>query len=163
MYSWRNITKSCIYTWFSLVLCLSFLQVSVGSDANMKYCVYDTDIATGLGVGSLLFLMVSQLMIMGVTRCLCCGRSLQPGRSRVWAIVFFISCWYSINLLFFYQFKKHTPPILDAGWRSSLLRYAYLLAQWKMLTTPSTGPTSRKLLLRVTRWGRECLEPGQPS
>lgn len=68
-------------------------SVSVGTDVNMNYCVYDTDIATGLGVGSLLFLMVSQLMIMAATRCLCCGRSLQPGRSRVWAIVLFISCW----------------------------------------------------------------------
>ncbi|XP_057797437.1 uncharacterized protein LOC131013386 isoform X2 [Salvia miltiorrhiza] len=68
-------------------------SVSVATEANTKYCAYDSDIATGLGVGSFLFLMVSQLMIMGASKCLCCGRALRPGCSRVWAIVLFIFCW----------------------------------------------------------------------
>ncbi|KAK4386615.1 hypothetical protein Sango_2532100 [Sesamum angolense] len=65
----------------------------VATDANFNYCVYESDIATGLGVGSFLFLMASQLLIMAATRCLCCGRALRPSRSRVWAIVLFITCW----------------------------------------------------------------------
>ncbi|XP_051135815.1 uncharacterized protein LOC127254641 [Andrographis paniculata] len=60
---------------------------------NSKYCHYDKDIATGLGVGSLLLLTASQILIMAVARCLCCGRPLQPGRARVRTIVFFITCW----------------------------------------------------------------------
>ncbi|CAK9152495.1 unnamed protein product [Ilex paraguariensis] len=63
------------------------------TDSN--YCLYDSDIATGLAVGSLLFLIASQLLIMVASRCLCCGRALKPGRSRAWAIVLFISCWAS--------------------------------------------------------------------
>ncbi|KAL7213114.1 hypothetical protein ACSBR2_015760 [Camellia fascicularis] len=58
-----------------------------------SYCQYSSDIATGLGVGSLLFLLASQLLIMVVSRCMCCGRALRPGTSRVWAIVLFITCW----------------------------------------------------------------------
>ncbi|GFP97394.1 hypothetical protein PHJA_001883500 [Phtheirospermum japonicum] len=37
--------------------------------------------------------MASQLLIMVASKCLCCGRALRPGRSRVWAIVLFITCW----------------------------------------------------------------------
>ncbi|CBI29530.3 uncharacterized protein LOC100263752 [Vitis vinifera] len=61
------------------------------SDRN--YCHYDSDIATGLGVGALLFLLGSQLLIMVASRCLCCGRALKPGRSRACAITLFITCW----------------------------------------------------------------------
>ncbi|XP_028075131.1 uncharacterized protein LOC114277429 [Camellia sinensis] len=68
-------------------------KASYYSDANGSYCVYDSDYATGLGVGSLLLLMASQVIIMLVTRCLCCGTALRPGRSRVWAITLFITCW----------------------------------------------------------------------
>ncbi|XP_057948759.1 uncharacterized protein LOC131144248 [Malania oleifera] len=66
---------------------------TLSNDAQRKYCVYDSDIATGLGVGSLLFLLASQLLITVASRCLCCGRALRPGGSRVWAIVLFITCW----------------------------------------------------------------------
>ncbi|GAB2301164.1 hypothetical protein Dimus_035197 [Dionaea muscipula] len=61
--------------------------------SNNQYCVYSSDIATGLGVGSFLFLLGSQLLIMVSSRCLCCGRGLRPSGSRVWAIVLFIICW----------------------------------------------------------------------
>lgn len=75
------------------------LQARVATDANFNYCVYESDIATGLGVGSFLFLMASQLLIMAATRCLCCGRALRPSRSRVWAIVLFITCWYIFQIV----------------------------------------------------------------
>lgn len=58
-----------------------------------NYCVYDSDIATGYGVGALLFLMASQVLIMAASRCFCCGRSLTPGGSRAWAVILFIICW----------------------------------------------------------------------
>ncbi|KAJ6999768.1 uncharacterized protein [Populus alba] len=60
---------------------------------NDSYCRYDSDIATGLGVGSLLFLMANQLLIMVASRCLCCGKAMRPSGSRAWAIVLFITCW----------------------------------------------------------------------
>ncbi|KAG8365486.1 hypothetical protein BUALT_Bualt18G0109800 [Buddleja alternifolia] len=65
----------------------------LATDANLNYCVYNSDVATGLGVGSFVLLMVSQVLIMAATRCLCCGRALRPGGSRTWAIFLFITCW----------------------------------------------------------------------
>ncbi|XP_010052348.2 uncharacterized protein LOC104441042 [Eucalyptus grandis] len=66
---------------------------TIAEDASEKYCHYDSDIATGLGVGSLLFLLASQLLIVAVSRCLCCGKALLPSGSRTWAIVLFITSW----------------------------------------------------------------------
>ncbi|KAK9268106.1 hypothetical protein L1049_010546 [Liquidambar formosana] len=66
---------------------------TIHKDVTTNYCVYDSDIATGLGVGSLLFLMASQLLIVVASRCLCCGKALRPGGPRAWAIVLFITCW----------------------------------------------------------------------
>ncbi|GAB4826924.1 hypothetical protein Ancab_033803 [Ancistrocladus abbreviatus] len=63
------------------------------NNSGSDYCLYSSDIATGLGVGSFLFLLAAQLLIMVATRCLCCGRGLRPGSSRAWAIVLFIICW----------------------------------------------------------------------
>lgn len=65
----------------------------IAEDANSKYCVYESDVATGLGVGALLFLLASQLLIMFASRCMCFGRPLRPGRSRALAIFLFITCW----------------------------------------------------------------------
>ncbi|MED6156697.1 hypothetical protein PIB30_016853 [Stylosanthes scabra] len=63
-------------------------------DANgRKYCQYDSDIATGLGVGSFFILVASQVIIMIVTRCLCCGKAMRPSGSRSWAICLFITTW----------------------------------------------------------------------
>ncbi|KAJ4843777.1 hypothetical protein Tsubulata_017404 [Turnera subulata] len=66
---------------------------SVETRGNDHYCRYDSDIATGLGVGSLLFLIASQILIMVASRCLCCGKAMRPSGSRAWAIVLFITCW----------------------------------------------------------------------
>ncbi|CAI9087518.1 OLC1v1021599C1 [Oldenlandia corymbosa var. corymbosa] len=63
-------------------------------DDTTNYCVYKSDVSTGLGVGSLLLLLSSQLLIMIASRCMCCGRALRPGRARTWSIILFISCWY---------------------------------------------------------------------
>ncbi|KAF5728327.1 hypothetical protein HS088_TW21G00474 [Tripterygium wilfordii] len=62
-------------------------------EVQYNYCVYDSDIATGYGVGAFLFLMVSQALVMGASRCFCCGKPLSPGGSRAWAVVLFIFCW----------------------------------------------------------------------
>ncbi|KAG6778710.1 hypothetical protein POTOM_015054 [Populus tomentosa] len=69
------------------------LQAKIEKVGNDSYCRYDSDIATGLGVGSLLLLMANQLLIMVASRCLCCGKAMRPSGSRAWAIVLFITCW----------------------------------------------------------------------
>ncbi|KAK9269241.1 hypothetical protein L1049_001011 [Liquidambar formosana] len=71
----------------------STASIFTDNEKNYSYCVYDSDISTGLGVGAFLFLMVSQVIIMVASRCFCCGRALSPGGSRAWAVVLFITCW----------------------------------------------------------------------
>lgn len=71
-----------------------YFQATIRKDAEYNYCVYESDIATGLGVGSFLFLLASQLLIMLASRCLCCVRPLLPGKSRAWTVVLFITCWF---------------------------------------------------------------------
>ncbi|KAJ8624044.1 hypothetical protein MRB53_032574 [Persea americana] len=63
------------------------------AEQNYRYCVYDSDISTGLGVGAFLFLMASQALIMVASKCFCCGRGLRPGGARAWGIILFIACW----------------------------------------------------------------------
>ncbi|KAM1138986.1 hypothetical protein PS2_036532 [Malus domestica] len=65
----------------------------VQTEADSSYCVYDSDIATGFGVGSFLFLLASQALIMVASRCLCCGTALRPSGSRSWAIMLFVTSW----------------------------------------------------------------------
>lgn len=77
-------------------------------DAKSQYCRYDSDIATGLGVGSLLFLLASQLLIVAVSRCLCCGKGLRPSGARTWAIILFITSWYVL-------IQNSTFPYLETG------------------------------------------------
>ncbi|KAL3519700.1 hypothetical protein ACH5RR_017849 [Cinchona calisaya] len=80
---------------FALAVAAEQRRASAKIDKNdtSTYCVYKSDIATGLGLGALFCLLASQLLIMFVSRCLCCGRSLRPGRQRAWAIILFITCW----------------------------------------------------------------------
>ncbi|XP_023542784.1 uncharacterized protein LOC111802591 [Cucurbita pepo subsp. pepo] len=66
---------------------------TVVQSGNSKFCAYDSDIATGLGVGSLLVLFATQVIVMVASRCLCCGKALRPSGSRAWAITLFITCW----------------------------------------------------------------------
>ncbi|CAH8252184.1 unnamed protein product [Arabidopsis lyrata] len=60
---------------------------------NTTFCVYDSDVATGYGVGAFLFLLSSESLLMGVTKCMCFGRPLAPGSDRAWSIIYFISSW----------------------------------------------------------------------
>ncbi|KAK3189224.1 hypothetical protein Dsin_028785 [Dipteronia sinensis] len=60
---------------------------------NTTYCVYTSDVATGYGVGAFLFLLSSESLLMGVTKCMCFGRPLAPGGNRAWAIIYFVSSW----------------------------------------------------------------------
>ncbi|KAL8032177.1 hypothetical protein ABFX02_13G078600 [Erythranthe guttata] len=63
------------------------------AEDDYNYCVYDSDIATGYGVGALLFLMASQALIMVASKCFCCGNPLKPGGSRACALLLFLVCW----------------------------------------------------------------------
>lgn len=84
-------------------ICIFFLQATIAQDdEGRNYCQYDSDIATGLGVGSFFMLVASQVIIMVVTRCLCCGKAMRPSGSRSWAICLFITSWY---LLLIYKMK----------------------------------------------------------
>lgn len=60
---------------------------------NQTYCVYHSDKATGYGVGAFLFLLSSQSLLMGVTKCMCFGTPLSPGGNRAWAIIYFLCSW----------------------------------------------------------------------
>lgn len=70
-------------------------KVVPDSEKNYTYCVYDSDIATGYGVGAFLFLMLSQVIVMAVSKCFCCGRALKPTGSRACALILFLLCWMS--------------------------------------------------------------------
>ena len=84
---WRNeINISVLTNWQATVV--------PDTEINYNYCVYDSDISTGLGIGAFLFLMASQVLIMVASRCFCCGKPLNPGGSRALAVVLFIVCWY---------------------------------------------------------------------
>ncbi|KAL3636078.1 hypothetical protein CASFOL_020625 [Castilleja foliolosa] len=60
---------------------------------NQTYCVYNSDVATGYGVGAFLFLLSGESLLMGITKCMCFGRPLTPGTNRAWAIIYFLSSW----------------------------------------------------------------------
>ncbi|KAF7827816.1 fiber protein Fb34 [Senna tora] len=60
---------------------------------NETYCIYNSDVATGYGVGAFLFLLSGESLLMGVTKCMCFGRPLTPGTNRAWSIIYFMSSW----------------------------------------------------------------------
>ncbi|GAB2284549.1 hypothetical protein Dimus_019003 [Dionaea muscipula] len=62
-------------------------------DMDYNYCYYDSDIATGYGIGAFLLLALSQVVIMASSRCFCCGKALSPGGSRACAVILFMICW----------------------------------------------------------------------
>ncbi|KAL5730209.1 hypothetical protein ACHQM5_003059 [Ranunculus cassubicifolius] len=69
-------------------------SAQITTDAQGRnFCSYKRDTATALGIGALFSLMASQILIMAASRCFCCGKTLGPGRSRVWAVISFITCW----------------------------------------------------------------------
>ncbi|KMT13038.1 hypothetical protein BVRB_4g087520 [Beta vulgaris subsp. vulgaris] len=69
-------------------------HVIADPELHYKYCRYDSDnVATRYGLGAFFCLLVSQIIIMAASRCLCCGKGLNPGGSRACAITLFIFCW----------------------------------------------------------------------
>ncbi|CAI0434848.1 unnamed protein product [Linum tenue] len=66
-------------------------QGRVEADVNNNgYCIYESDIATRLRADALVLLLANQLLVMEVTRCLCCGRAMRLCKSRSLAIILFI-------------------------------------------------------------------------
>ncbi|CAK9237516.1 unnamed protein product [Sphagnum troendelagicum] len=61
--------------------------------AGYLICTYSATTATGLAVGALVCLLVAQLFITIVTRCLCCGVAYSHGAAHRWAEVAFITSW----------------------------------------------------------------------
>ncbi|OMO64675.1 hypothetical protein CCACVL1_21616 [Corchorus capsularis] len=58
------------------------------------YCVYTTDASTVYGLSAFGLLLLSQIVLNGVTRCLCFGKGLLTGTSSTTcAIVFFVFSW----------------------------------------------------------------------
>lgn len=78
--------------WF-IYLLVGQARVVQDTEVQYNYCVYDSDRATGYGVGAFLFSVASQLLIMLVSRCFCCGKPLNPGGSRALALALFICSW----------------------------------------------------------------------
>ncbi|XP_057542754.1 uncharacterized protein LOC130821128 [Amaranthus tricolor] len=68
-------------------------NVILDESTNSTYCSYSSDVATGYGVGGFLFLLSSESLLMGVTKCMCFGRPLAPGNSRAWTIIYFFLSW----------------------------------------------------------------------
>ncbi|CAN1789526.1 hypothetical protein LINPERHAP1_LOCUS18518 [Linum perenne] len=69
--------------------------IQADTEKDYNYCVYDSDIATGYGVGAFLFLLASQVIIMAASRCFCCGKAMSPTGSRACAVMLFLICWVS--------------------------------------------------------------------
>ncbi|KAL7587231.1 hypothetical protein Lser_V15G38823 [Lactuca serriola] len=65
------------------------MNLHTDNATNSTYCVYDSDVATGYGVGAFLFLLSGESLLMGVTKCMCFGRPLAPGGNRAWTIIYF--------------------------------------------------------------------------
>jgi len=59
------------------------------------YCVYDSDASTVYGLTAFGLLLISEMVVNGVTRCLCFGKGLVSGSSTTLAIFFFILSWIS--------------------------------------------------------------------
>lgn len=88
-------------------------SIVVADPAGDLGCQYTASTATGLAVGALLFLLIAQLFIMILTRCLCCGGGYNPGAARTFAVVVFIFSW----LFFIFSFA-----VLLAGASANQIR-----------------------------------------
>ncbi|KAL0430175.1 UNVERIFIED_CONTAM: hypothetical protein Sradi_0643500 [Sesamum radiatum] len=59
------------------------------------YCRYGTDASTAYGLTAFGLLLISQMVLHGVTKCLCFGRGMMGGGSTTCAVFFFIFSWVS--------------------------------------------------------------------
>ncbi|KAJ8532385.1 hypothetical protein K7X08_012308 [Anisodus acutangulus] len=99
----------------------STATIKEDSENNYSYCVYDSDISTGYGVGAFLFLMVSQIIVMVASRCFCCGKALSPGGSRACAVLLFIICWVTFFIAEACLFAGSVRNAYHTKYRSSIL------------------------------------------
>jgi hypothetical protein len=70
---------------------------SDGNGTNYKgyyYCKYDSDMSSTYGVVGFVFLCITQVVIMGCTKCLCFDGEHKPGGMRACAVVSFGLLWY---------------------------------------------------------------------
>ncbi|KAM7265333.1 hypothetical protein ACFE04_003016 [Oxalis oulophora] len=114
-------------------------------DVDSSYCVYDSDISSGLGAGAFLFLLLSQLLIMLATKCLCCGKALRPSGSRACAVILFITCWHHLSRPFTCTelrkgvFGAGAAFIVFTGILSELYYVSYSKANNQLLQGKDTG------------------------
>ncbi|XP_060209373.1 uncharacterized protein LOC132636494 [Lycium barbarum] len=99
----------------------STATIKTDNEQVYSYCVYDSDISTGFGVGAFLFLMVSQILIMVASRCFCCGNALSPGSSRGCAVLLFIICWVTFFIAEVCLLAGSVTNAYHTKYRSSLL------------------------------------------
>ncbi|KAK4369146.1 hypothetical protein RND71_012938 [Anisodus tanguticus] len=99
----------------------STATIKEDSENNYSYCVYDSDISTGYGVGAFLFLMLSQIIVMMASRCFCCGKALSPGGSRACAVLLFIICWVTFFIAEACLFAGSVRNAYHTKYRSSIL------------------------------------------
>lgn len=93
----------------SLILLIFVSQAKVVADEydEYTYCVYASDASTVYGLTAFGMLLLSQAVVYGVTRCLCCGKGLVSGSSSTTcAIVFFVLSWYTITVSSLFFFRK---------------------------------------------------------
>ncbi|KAE9611757.1 hypothetical protein Lal_00011529 [Lupinus albus] len=62
---------------------------------NRTYCVYTTDASTDYGLAAVVILILAQVVVNTVTRCLCCGNGLVSGGSSTCSVILYILSWVS--------------------------------------------------------------------
>ncbi|XP_078153893.1 uncharacterized protein LOC144549014 isoform X1 [Carex rostrata] len=67
--------------------------VEINQNNGDSYCFYSANVSTSYGIVALVFLLLSQAIIMVLSRCFCCGPPLPPGKNRTWSGICFIACW----------------------------------------------------------------------
>ncbi|EPS66127.1 hypothetical protein M569_08651 [Genlisea aurea] len=118
--------------------------VTPDSEDNYRYCVYNSDIATGYGIGAFFFLLGSQAIIMVGSKCFCCGSPLKPGGSRACAVLLFIICWIISNGLVS-PFNRVTFLVAEICLLAGSVRNAYHTKYTKMFfENPPSCETVRK-------------------
>ncbi|TYI30000.1 hypothetical protein ES332_A05G354200v1 [Gossypium tomentosum] len=72
----------------------SFAKVVPDQYDERTYCLYSTDASTVYGLSAFGLLLLSQVVVNGVTRCLCFGKGLVSATSSTTcAIFFFVFSW----------------------------------------------------------------------
>ncbi|XP_031500613.1 protein MODIFYING WALL LIGNIN-1-like [Nymphaea colorata] len=66
---------------------------------EQTYCLYSSDVATAYAIAALFLVSISQAIVMGITRCLCCGRGHSPEPRRTSSVIYFIFSWVNFAVL----------------------------------------------------------------